>query len=189
MEARLALQAEGSLLTNGRMSHISWMGLSSGRRVPYARAMFLGNEMNRCRHCLAKAEPRDGRCPVCGIAGDKAVRELSPVERRVRLHARAIRVLAMAHLVGAAYLLMLLPVFPSPAALAVLAAINAALAFGLASYSFWFYRAATVVYFLAGMVNVVSVNLLEIFLVLVALYVVGNRNAKALFERRGPGEV
>ena len=71
--------------------------------------------------------------------------------------------------------------------MAALVAINAALAFGLARYSYWACKAATVYYFLIGMVNVVSINLGGIALVLAALYLVGNGTAKAIFERRLPG--
>ncbi len=143
--------------------------------------------MKQCKSCLAKAEPRNGLCPVCGIGQDKKKGALSPDERKVRFHARGIRVVAMLHLVGACMGIMMIPVFPAPLATAALVAINAALAFGLARYSYWAYKAATVYYFLIGMVNVVSINLGGIALVLAALYLVGNGTAKAIFDRRLPG--
>ena len=55
--------------------------------------------MIKCRQCLTKAEPRDGKCPVCGMDPEKKRRNLSPAEKKVRFHARGIRAVAMAHLV------------------------------------------------------------------------------------------
>ena len=43
-----------------------------------------------------------------------------------------------------------------------------------------------VVYFALGIVNTITVNLLAIPVALLLLYVVGNSNAKAIFERRLP---
>ena len=145
--------------------------------------------MIRCRHCLAKAEPRNGRCSLCGILHEQKGRTLSPDEKKVRFHARCIRVVAMFHLLAAALSLLLMPDFPSPTAFAVLIAVNLFLAFGLARYSLIAYKAATSYYFLIGMVNVISIqqgieHLAGIALVLIALYLVGNSTAKAIFERR-----
>jgi hypothetical protein len=87
--------------------------------------------------------------------------------------------------------IMMMPEFPVPAAIAALAVINIFLAYGLIHYSFVAYKAATVYYFLIGMVNVISIqkgaeHLGGIVLVLIALYLVGNGTAKAIFERRLP---
>jgi hypothetical protein len=145
----------------------------------------------RCRQCLTKAEPRDGLCPVCGIVQEKNGRTLSPSEAKVRFHARCIRLVAMFHLLGAALGLLLMSEFPSQAVSAALVAANLFLAFGLVRYSLIAYRAATVYYFLIGMVNVISIqhgieHLAGIALALIALYLVGNGTAKAIFERRLP---
>lgn len=73
--------------------------------------------------------------------------------------------------------------------IAVLVVINATLAIGLSRYSLWAYRLAVTFYFLIGIVNVISVNLGGILVALIALYLVGNATAKALFERRLPATV
>ncbi|MBT8041772.1 MAG: hypothetical protein KJN98_01235 [Pontiella sp.] len=114
-----------------------------------------------------------------------------PKEKKVRRHARGIRFVAGFHLVIAALTILMLPEFPAPAALVILAALNLFLAYGLIRYSLLAYKAATVYYFLIGMVNVISiqhgvVHLGGIALVLIALYLVGNGTSKAIFERRLP---
>lgn len=144
--------------------------------------------MKRCKSCLTKAEPRNGCCPVCGIEPDKKRGLLTPAEKKVRFHARSIRLLAMLHLIGAAVGIRMMPEFPTPAALAILALINAALALGLARFSLLAYRAATTYYFLIGMVNVISIqhgaeHLGGIALALIALYLVGNSTSKSIFDR------
>jgi hypothetical protein len=85
----------------------------------------------------------------------------------------------------------MMPFFPAPYALAVLAAINLFIAFGLARFSLITYKVATAYYFLVGMVNIISIqhgieHLGGIALALISLYIVGNKNAKAVFERRLP---
>ncbi|VGO16845.1 hypothetical protein PDESU_05437 [Pontiella desulfatans] len=147
--------------------------------------------MTRCKHCQTKAEPLKGLCPVCGIVQDKPFGNLSPAEKRIRFHAHGIRLVAMFHLIGAGAGLVMLPYYPTPAALAVLALINILLAFGLSNYSLIAYKGATVYYFLIGMVNVISVqqgveHLGGIALALIALYLIGNGTSKAIFERRLP---
>ena len=147
--------------------------------------------MTRCKHCLSKAEPRNGLCPVCGIDPGKIAADLSPVEKKVRFHARAILVLAIFHLFIAVMVLVMIPFFPAPGALVVLSIISIALALGLTRYSLWAYKGATIYYFLIGMVNVISIqhgsiHLGGILLALIALYLVGNGTAKAIFERRLP---
>lgn len=141
--------------------------------------------MNRCRHCLTKAEPKSGHCPVCGIQRDKRKRELLPDEKLVRNRARALRGVAMLHLIGVGVGLIVPFYYPVPIFAALtLAVINLTLAIGLSRYAFWAYRMATVYYFLIGMVNIVSVNLPGILMILILLYFVGNGTAKAIFERR-----
>lgn len=141
--------------------------------------------MSRCKHCLADEEPKDGHCSVCGIELDKRKSDLTPDEKKTRYFARAIRVVAMLHLVGvgAGLIARFCSPFPIVATL-VLAVINLTLAIGLSRYAFWAYKMATVYYFLIGMVYIVSVNLPGILLILILLYVVGNGTAKAVFERR-----
>jgi hypothetical protein len=97
----------------------------------------------------------------------------------------------MGHLIGAGAGLIVMPWFPSPLPVAILAGINILIAFGLARYSLLAYKCATAYYFLIGMVNVISiqhgaVHLGGIGLALVALYLVGNKSAQAIFERRLP---
>lgn len=147
--------------------------------------------MTRCKSCLSKAEPRNGLCTVCGIAQDKKRAELSAAEKKIRFHARGIRLVAILHLIGAAMGIMMMPEFPAPGAMAVLAAINAALAYGLSRYSFVAYKGATVYYFLIGMVNIITiqqgpVHLVGIALALIALYLIGNGTSKSIFERMLP---
>lgn len=149
----------------------------------------------RCNSCLAKAGTKNRVCSVCGIAPDKKGRDLSPREKRVRRFARAILGVAALHLVGfGLFLHVLLVLNPraahddgfvfSPAIVGALAAINLVLAFGLARYAFWAYRLATAYYFLIGIVNIVSVQVVGILWMLILLYLIGNGTAKALFERR-----
>jgi hypothetical protein len=147
--------------------------------------------MTRCKQCLTRAESLNGCCPVCGVAQDKALKSLSPAERKVRLHAHGIRLVAMVHLIVAAMAILMMPEFPKPAAIAVLAVINGWLAYGLIRFSLIAYRAAVVFYFFLGMVNVISIqqgaiHFGGIALALIALYLVGNRTAKAIFERQCP---
>lgn len=141
--------------------------------------------MTRCKHCLVPATAQAGCCPVCGIQIEKEKSTLSPDEKKVRHHARAIRIVAMLHLIGTAVGVMVALFYPNLAAAAgVLALINLTLAIGLSRFAFWAYRLATVYYFLIGMVNVVSVNIPGILVILILLYAVGNGTAKAIFERR-----
>lgn len=147
--------------------------------------------MKQCKSCLAKAEPQNGRCPVCGIDPDKKRGALSSLEKSVRLHARGIRLLAMLHLIGVAMMILWMPDLPAPFAIAILAAVNAFLAYGLSRFSLLAYKAAVTYYFLIGMVNVISIqhgpeHLGGIALALGALYLVGTRTAKAIFERTLP---
>ena len=98
---------------------------------------------------------------------------------------------AIFHLIVAAMAILIMPELPYPAGIAVLAVVNCFLAYGLVRYSLLAYKAATVYYFLIGMVNVISiqhgaVHLAGIALVLIALYLIGNGISKAIFERRLP---
>ena len=147
--------------------------------------------MTRCRHCLSKAEKRNGLCFVCGIDPEKKKAELSPDEKKVRFHARGILLVAFCHLIGAVCGLILASQFPSPAPMILLALVNITLAVGLSRYSLLAYKGATIYYFLIGMVNVISIqagaiHLAGIALALLGLYLVGNGTSKAIFERRLP---
>jgi hypothetical protein len=147
--------------------------------------------MNRCKQCYSKAETRNELCSVCGIDPEKKKDELSAEEKKARFHAHGILLVAVCHLIGAVCGLILAFQFPSPAPMFLLAAINVALGLGLARYSLWAYKGATVYYFLIGMVNVISiqqgpVHLAGIALALIALYLIGNGTSKAIFERRLP---
>jgi hypothetical protein len=152
----------------------------NGRRWNDRRAT-----MKRCKSCLTKSEAENGLCPICGIQQDKKKRALSPDEKKVRYHARAIRGVAMLHLIGIGAGVISQYYFPIAAvAMLILIAINLTLAIGLSRYAFWAYRLATVYYFLIGMVNIISVNLPGILMILLLLYFIGNGTAKAIFERR-----
>ena len=147
--------------------------------------------MTRCKSCLTKAEPLNGLCPVCGIDQNKKYGLLDPGEKKVRFHARSIRIVAMFHLLLAAMAILVMPEFSAPLAIAIFAVINASIAYGLVRYSLVAYKAATVYYFLIGMVNVLSIqqgsaHLGGIALALVGLYLIGNGTSKAIFERRLP---
>lgn len=145
----------------------------------------------RCKQCLTKAEPRDGLCPVCGVEQGKKFRALSPTEKKVRFHARGVRALGMFHVVAAGFSLLTLPYSPAPGPMAALAIINILLGFGLARFSLIIKKCAVTYYFLIGMVSVISIQhgsvyLGGIALCLVAIYLVGNGTARAIFERRVP---
>jgi hypothetical protein len=149
------------------------------------------NMITRCRHCLTKAEPQNSICPVCGLVPGKRFRNLTHTEKRVWLHVRGIRVVAMCHLIGAIMGILMMPGFAVPFAIVMFSIINLLLAYGLIRYSLLAYKLATAYYFLVGMVMVISIQqgigpLLGILLALTALYLVGNRTAKAVFERRVP---
>lgn len=143
--------------------------------------------MARCRQCLATVEPIEGHCPVCGLDPGTKYTALSKPQRKVRLHARGIRAVAMFHLAAAGMGIVLAGCL-SPVPMVVFGLINAGLAFGLARYSLLAYRGATVYYFMVGMVNVISIqrgaiHLGGILLALIALYLIGNGTSKAIFER------
>ena len=143
--------------------------------------------MIRCRHCLANEAPIDGLCPVCGIRRDKTKGDLSPDEKKTRYHARAIRIVAMLHLIGVGLGILIPFYYPVPnAAVAILIAINLIMSAGLSRYAYWAYKMATVYYFLIGMVSVISVDIPGVLIILLLLYAVGNGTAKAIFERRLP---
>jgi hypothetical protein len=145
------------------------------------------NPMKHCRQCLASEEQSGGLCPVCGIRQDKPRGDLSPDEKKVRRHARAIRIVAMLHLVGVGLGALIPFYYPVPiVAVAVLIIINLIMAVGLSRYAFWAYKMATVYYFLVGMVNVISVDIQGVLMILILLYAIGNGTAKAIFERRLP---
>lgn len=141
--------------------------------------------MDQCKSCLTQAESENSICPVCGIVQSKPKQELSPDEKKVRFHARAIRIVAMLHLIGAATvaLVYFYALIPLTATIA-LVSINFILAIGLSRFSFWAYRGATIYYFLLGIVNLVSVQLPALLIVLILLYCIGNGTAKSIFERR-----
>lgn len=142
--------------------------------------------MKQCRSCLARAEALTGMCPVCGINQDKRRKDLNKMDKRIRRAARNIRCVAMLHLIGGGTCIMLLPEVGMQMALAAFAIINFVLAIGLIHYDYRAYKIAVVAYFALGIVNIITVNLFAIPVVLLLLYVVGNRNAKAIFERRLP---
>lgn len=145
--------------------------------------------MTRCRHCKAKAELIDNRCPYCGIDNGKRAADLTKGERKTRFHAHGIRLTALAHIFFAAALLFQMPEFPNPAVTALLVVVNFALAYGLLRFSLIAYRAAVGYYFMIGMVNVVSIqrgpeHLGGLLLCLLALYLVGCGTSRAIFERQ-----
>ena len=142
--------------------------------------------MKQCKSCLARAEAIADICPVCGIDQDKLRKDLTKREKRMRIAARMIRCAAMLHLIGGGLCIMILPEVRMQVALAVFAIINLALAIGLIRYDYRAYKVAVVIYFALGIVNTITVNLLAIPVALLLLYIVGNSNAKAIFERRLP---
>jgi hypothetical protein len=144
--------------------------------------------MTRCKYCRASAPLRNDRCTVCGIMASEKPLVLSSTEKKVRFHARAIRLVAMLHLIAAAGALLLLSGFPEKIPLLILAGINAGLAIGLSRYSLWAYKGATILYFFIGMVGVISIQKGAVYLgwitlSLVALYLIGNGTSKSIFER------
>lgn len=150
--------------------------------------------MTRCRHCKARMELINNRCPYCGIEDGKKPADLTKAEKKARFHAHGIRIVALAHIFAAGIILLQMPEFPNPALVAVLVVINFALAYGLMRFSLMAYRAAVVYYFMLGMVHVVSIqrgpeHLGGLLLCLLALYLVGSRSSKAIFERRPPEEI
>ncbi|MEI6891008.1 MAG: hypothetical protein V5783_02450 [Pontiella sp.] len=147
--------------------------------------------MTRCKHCLSKAEMRNGGCSICGIDPDKITAELSAEEKKVQFHARGILLVALFHFIGTVCGLILASQFPTPFPMILLALINLLLGLGLAHYSLAAYKGATVYYFLIGMVNVISIqagpiHLAGIALALLGLYLVGNSTSKSIFDRSLP---
>ena len=148
--------------------------------------------MTRCKHCKAKTELINNRCPYCGIEEGKKSSDLTKEEKKARFHAHGIRIVAMAHVFFAGIILYQMPELPTPGLVAVLVVINFALAYGLMRFSFAAYRAATVYYFMIGIVNTISIqrgpeHLLGLLLCLLGLYLIGNGTSKAIFERALPG--
>lgn len=145
--------------------------------------------MKQCRSCLTRADAIADICPVCGIDQDKARHDLTDREKHVRRCARNIRIVAMLHLIFAGIGFSSLYKFPNHWGAAVtLSILNLILAVGLIRYDLRAYRLAVVFYFGIGIVNIISVNLLALPVILLLLYVVGNKTAKAIFERRLPEE-
>jgi len=142
--------------------------------------------MKQCKSCLARAEAIADICPVCGIDQDKLRKDLTLREKRIRGAARSIRLVAMLHLIGGGICIMILPEVGMQVALAAFAIVNFVLAIGLIRYDYRAYKAAVVFYFALGIVNTITVNLFAIPVALLLLYIVGNSNAKAIFERRLP---
>lgn len=142
--------------------------------------------MKQCRSCLTRAESIADICPVCGIDQDKLRKDLTKREHRTRRAARKIRCVAMLHLIGGGICIMILPEVGMQVALAAFAIINLVLAIGLIRYDYRAYKTAVVFYFTLGIVNTITVNLVAIPVILLLLYIVGNRHSKAIFERRLP---
>ncbi len=142
--------------------------------------------MKQCKSCLARAEAIADICPVCGIDQDKPRKDLTKREKQIRRTARNIRCVAMLHLIGGGICIMILPEVGMQVALAAFAILNLVLAIGLIHYDYRAYKAAVVVYFTFGIVNTITVNLVAIPVILLLLYIVGNRHSKAIFERRPP---
>lgn len=145
--------------------------------------------MTRCKQCLSRMEPRNGLCPVCGLDAEKNGGDLVGADKKVRLFARAIRILAMFHLVFAAAFLMTLPHAPMKVPVFLQALMNLILGFGLVNFSLKTKKAAVVYYFLIGMVSVVSIQhgsayIGGIILCLFAVYIVGNPTSRSIFERQ-----
>ena len=140
--------------------------------------------MKQCKSCLTKAKSTDGLCPICGIEQEKVLAELSPPQKCIRRAARHIRLVAILHVLGGIIGIMMLPEFAEWWLITALIAISSILAVGLIRFSFWAYRGAIVIYFVLGMVNIVTVNVVGIAVMLLLLYLVGNGAAKAVFERR-----
>lgn len=142
--------------------------------------------MKQCKSCLARAKAIADICPVCGIDQDKLRKDLTTREKRIRIAARTIRFAAMLHLIVGGICIMILPEVGVKMALTAFAIVNFILAIGLIRYDYRAYKAAVVFYFALGIVNTITVNLLAIPVALLLLYIVGNSNAKAIFERRLP---
>lgn len=142
--------------------------------------------MKRCRSCRTQTDAPAGICPVCGIDQAKAPGDLTPEEKRIRRAAHNIRFLAMLHLILSGVLVMRLPESEQRFGLVVIAAISLVLSLGLIRYDFRAYKLAVVCYFGFGIVQIISVNLVWLPLALILIYIVGNKTAKAIFERRLP---
>jgi hypothetical protein len=110
-------------------------------------------------------------------------------EQRIRFHFHAVRVVAFIHLLIAIgipiYMSGYLPIF----AIGLFVIINLMIAILLHRFSLWGYRIAVTYYFLFGMVSTLTIQrgsgeqLIGIMLALIALYLIGNQTAKALFTR------
>jgi hypothetical protein len=125
---------------------------------------------------------------VCGIDPEKKRRDLSATEKKIRRHARAIHAVAIAHLVSLVLAVLIMPEFAAAPLIVLVALTNGFLAYGLIRYSLIAYKVAIAIYFFIGMVGVISIQKGPIYLgwiavALVALYLVGNGTAKAIFER------
>lgn len=151
--------------------------------------------MNRCNHCLTKAEPEDGACSICEIGPNKKKKDLSQKEKKVRKAARGIRGVVLFHLAlfvtGVTALLTAKAGGETPEHFAVQMTILLSsytilliTAFGLARYAYWAYKVTTTFYFLIGIMFTISVQIPGVLIILLLLYLIGNGTAKAIFERR-----
>ena len=128
-------------------------------------------------------------CPICRIDLSKPAGAWTKRERRIRFHFHAVRVVASIHLLIA----MGIPIYMSGylplLAISLFVIINILIAILLHRFSLLGYRLAVTYYFLFGMVSTLTIQrgsgeqLLGIMLALIALYLIGNQTAKALFTR------
>ena len=128
-------------------------------------------------------------CPICRIDLNKPAGTWTKRERRIRFHFHAVRVVASIHLLIA----MGIPIYMSGylplLAISLFVIINLLIAILLHRFSLLGYRLAVTYYFLFGMVSTLTIQrgsgeqLLGIMLALIALYLIGNQTAKALFTR------
>jgi len=153
--------------------------------------------MKRCKSCLFKADVDDGICPVCGIDQAKSKKDLSKEQKRIRYAAIGIRSVAVLHLLGGVILLVILPslllryasqgTYSASLILAVVYSfivgiVFLVLAFGLWKYAKWGYYAAAATYGIILFMNLISPNI-GLLVVILSAYCIGNRNARAIFNR------
>lgn len=150
--------------------------------------------MKRCNHCLSKPTVESETCPVCGIESTKKKKDLAVEEIKTRRAARNVLGVALAHLilasvgVGALLLAQQREQIPESflGELTILLTCYFILlltAFGLSRYAYWAYKLTTTFYFLIGIMFTISVQIPQALLILVLLYLIGNKYAKSIFDR------
>ena len=158
-------------------------------------------KITRCKSCLFKADSDDGICPVCGIVQDKAAKDLTKEEKKIRSAARGIRAVSVLHVLCGIIMLVILPMmllakyshglwqpqYPAQllAILAyywILGPVLLVLSVGLKKYAKWAYYTTAGSYGIILAMNLIYPNF-GLLVVILCTYYIWNERARAIFNR------